>query len=444
MDPDRLTLRMQKVLERAQSDAAEKRQMLTPWHLLDALAHDEVVTGLGKRKVRRLAQAGKATADVMVDEGTVMTAESFDVLDGAQALADARHEPFVGPEHVLLALTQLGFGPASQQTVAERMTALHKPNIVNPWAPVPTPLELLTHDVLLGLEAQLHKRVIAQDRAIEAVASAVRRRVAGLADPGRPFGSFMFLGPTGVGKTELAKSVTEVLFGSELKMVRLDMSEYMEQHTVARMIGSPPGYVGYDEGGQLTELVSANPQTLVLFDEVEKAHPKVLDVLLQLLDDGQMTDGHGKTVDFHDVVVVMTSNVGSEVYRSMESTADERRVKVMDALWNRLRPEFLNRLDEIVVFDALTKEDFGQIVELQVAPVVQRMARRGCELTVTDEAMMWLADGGWNPLLGARQLRRFVQRELQNPLANAVLSGDVKGKVTVSLGDGCLEFGGLT
>jgi ATP-dependent Clp protease ATP-binding subunit ClpB len=280
--------------------------------------------------------------------------------------------------------------------------------VVASWTGVPVE-RLLEGEVekLVHMEERLHQRVVGQDVAVEAVANALRRARTGLQDPNRPIGSFVFLGPTGVGKTELARALAEFMFDDERAMVRLDMSEYQERHAVARLIGAPPGYVGYEEGGQLTEAVRRRPYSVVLLDEIEKAHLEVFDVLLQILDDGRLTDGHGRTVDFRNTVIIMTSNVRSE-----------------DELRDRFRPEFLNRIDEIVVFEALTREQLGEIVELQLARLRDRLAERRLSLELTDEAKEVVAEAGWDPSYGARPLKRALQRLVENPLALRLLEGD--------------------
>ena len=307
--------------------------------------------------------------------------------------------------------------------------------LVAKWTGIPT-ARLLQGEAerLLDMEEQLHRRVVGQDEAVSAVSEAIRRSRSGLSDPRRPIGSFMFLGPTGVGKTELAKALAEVLFDDETNMVRIDMSEYGERHTTARLIGAPPGYVGFEEGGQLTEAVRRRPYRVILFDEIEKAHPEVFNVLLQVLDDGRLTDGHGRTVDFRNTVIIMTSNLGTgELGRQRlglvggrsEATEDERiRESVMEALKRNLRPEFLNRIDEIVVFQQLTQEQIVSIVHLMAAEVQERLKDRHISFSLTPAAAEWLAKEGYDPTYGARPLRRAVQRLVENPLSKGILAGD--------------------
>ena len=298
--------------------------------------------------------------------------------------------------------------------------------VVSTWTGIPVS-RLLEGEVekLIHMEERLHGRVVGQDQAVEAVANALRRARSGLQDPNRPIGSFIFLGPTGVGKTELARALAEFMFDDERAMVRLDMSEYQERHTVARLLGAPPGYVGYEEGGQLTEAVRRRPYTVVLLDEIEKAHTEVFDVLLQLLDDGRLTDGQGRTVDFRNTVIIMTSNIRSP-----------------NDLRDRFRPEFLNRVDEVVVFEALSREQLSEIVELQLARLRERLAERRIELDVTDAAKELLAEEGWDPAYGARPLKRAIQRLVENPLALSLLEGDfAEGEVVrVDADDGELVF----
>jgi len=270
--------------------------------------------------------------------------------------------------------------------------------------------------------------VVGQDEAVVAVSNAIRRARAGLQDPNRPMGSFLFLGPTGVGKTELTRALAEFLFDSEHAMVRIDMSEYMEKHSVARLIGAPPGYVGYEEGGSLTEAVRRRPYQVILFDEVEKAHPDVFNVLLQVLDDGRLTDGHGRTVDFRNTLIVLTSNLGSEYLAALPDGADvsEARGQVMEVVRQVFRPEFLNRLDEILLFRRLSREDMAGIVEIQLRQLQKLLDERKITLELDEEAKRWLAEAGYDPVYGARPLKRVIQRELQNPLALEILEGRIQ------------------
>ena len=306
--------------------------------------------------------------------------------------------------------------------------------VVERWTGIPTSRMLEgEREKLLRMEDGLHKRVIGQEQAVRAVANAVRRARAGLNDENRPLGSFLFLGPTGVGKTELTKAVAEFLFDDDSAMVRIDMSEFMEKHAVARLIGAPPGYVGYDEGGVLTEAVRRRPYQVVLFDEVEKAHPDVFNVLLQVLDDGVLTDGQGRTVDFKQTLIVLTSNLGSQALSQMPEGADASQAKrdVMDAVRAHFRPEFLNRLDETIIFDRLNREDMTGIVTIQMARLLKRLAARKISLDLDEAALKWLADEGYDPVFGARPLKRVIQRSLQDPLAEMLLAGDVSDGDTI-------------
>ena len=286
-------------------------------------------------------------------------------------------------------------------------------------------------DKLLRMEDALHQRVIGQDQAVDAVSNAVRRARAGLQTPNRPIGTFIFLGPTGVGKTELGRALAEFLFDTEEAMVRIDMSEYQERHTVSRLIGAPPGYVGYDEGGQLTEAIRRRPYSVVLFDEIEKAHPEVFNTLLQLLDEGRLTDGHGRTVDFSNTIVIMTSNVGSRWIK--DQGVESAKEKVMEELDQTFRPEFLNRIDEIILFRSLTKEDLNQIVTIQLAQLRGLLADKHIGLEWTEAAQQYLADTGYDPVYGARPLNRIIQREVHDPLALAILRGEFSEGASVQI-----------
>ncbi len=306
--------------------------------------------------------------------------------------------------------------------------------VVSKWTRIPvTKLLEAETQKLLKMEERLHLRVVGQDDAVRAVSSAVRRARAGLQDPNRPLGSFIFLGPTGVGKTELARALAEFLFDDERAMIRIDMSEYMEKHSVARLIGAPPGYVGYEEGGQLTEAVRRRPYAVVLFDEIEKAHPDVFNVLLQILEDGRLTDGQGRTVDFKNTVLIMTSNVGSAAISESAGNDERMRAQVMEALRQQFRPEFLNRIDEIIIFQSLQLADIKRIVDIQLRSLSKRLAERGIELNLTDPAKEYVANRGFDPVYGARPLKRTIQKEIIDPLAVRILGGDfVPGDAVVA------------
>ena len=328
---------------------------------------------------------------------------------------------------------------AGEPMIAEQVGAPEIAEVVGAWTGIPVG-KLLQGETekLLTMEDVIGERLIGQKAAVAAVADAVRRSRAGISDPDRPTGSFLFLGPTGVGKTELAKALAEFLFDDERAIVRIDMSEYSEKHSVARLVGAPPGYVGYEEGGQLTEAVRRRPYSVVLLDEVEKAHPEVFDILLQVLDDGRLTDGQGRTVDFRNVILVLTSNLGSQFLTDPLTSPEEKRNGVMSVVQASFKPEFLNRLDDIIIFEALSKEELGEIVEIQLARIAQRLTDRRLSLEVTDAARSWLADEGYDPAYGARPLRRLVQREIGDRLARMLLAGEVLDgqKVVVDRVDG--------
>lgn len=322
--------------------------------------------------------------------------------------------------------------PADEPMVPDRVDADSVAEIVSDWTGIPVGrLMQGENEKLLHMEDYLGKRVIGQEEAIVAVSDAVRRSRAGISDPNRPTGSFLFLGPTGVGKTELAKALADFLFDDEKAMVRIDMSEYMEKASVSRLIGAAPGYVGYEQGGQLTEAVRRRPYSVVLFDEVEKANPEIFDVLLQVLDDGRLTDGQGRTVDFKNTILIMTSNLGSQFLVNEDMDADAKKKAVMDAVHMNFKPEFLNRLDDIVMFHPLTREELGGIVDIQVKGVAQRLTDRHITLDVTDSAREWLANTGYDPAYGARPLRRLVQTEVGDQLARMLLAGKVHDGDTV-------------
>jgi ATP-dependent Clp protease ATP-binding subunit ClpB len=351
-----------------------------------------------------------------------MEAERAERQGELQRVAEIRYGELPELERELEERAELDFEPMVKEEVDEDDVAA----VVARWTGIPV-TRLLEGETekLIHMEERLHRRVVGQDAAVEAVANALRRARSGLQDPNRPIGSFVFLGPTGVGKTELARALAEFMFDDERAMVRLDMSEYQEKHTVSRLVGAPPGYVGFEEGGQLTEAVRRRPYSVVLLDEIEKAHPEVFNILLQVLDDGRLTDGQGRTVDFRNTVLIMTSNVRSE-----------------EAMREVFRPEFLNRIDEIVVFEPLTREQLGEIVELQLERLRARLAERGVQLVLTEAAKEHLAEAGWDPTYGARPLKRAIQRLVENPLALRLLEGEFEEGDTVraDVGDGELVF----
>jgi len=317
---------------------------------------------------------------------------------------------------------------SSKSLLREEVTEADIAEVISKWTGIPISKLVETEkDKLLQLEDELHHRVIGQDEAVTAVADAIQRSRAGLADPNRPIASFIFLGPTGVGKTELAKALASYLFDTEEAIVRIDMSEYMEKHAVSRLIGAPPGYVGYDEGGQLTEAIRRRPYSVVLFDEIEKAHPDVFNIMLQILDDGRVTDAQGHTVDFKNTIIIMTSNIGSQYILDLagdESRYEDMRLRVMEAMRNSFRPEFLNRIDEIIIFHGLNKQELRQIVQLQVQRLEQRLGDRKMTLKLSAAALDFLAEVGYDPVYGARPLKRAIQRELETPIAKSILRGE--------------------
>ncbi|PIE11089.1 MAG: ATP-dependent chaperone ClpB [Rhodobacterales bacterium] len=373
---------------------AERDKLEGAREIKEKLDHARAELEIAKRK-GDLAKAGE------LSYGVIPSLEK-QLADAEGAEADVLVEEAVLPDHIAAVVERWTGVPMSKMLEGER-------------------------EKLLRMEDELHKRVIGQSGAVTAVANAVRRARAGLNDPNRPLGSFLFLGPTGVGKTELTKAVADFLFDDDSAMVRIDMSEFMEKHSVARLIGAPPGYVGYDEGGVLTEAVRRRPYQVVLFDEVEKAHPDVFNVLLQVLDDGILTDGQGRTVDFKQTLIVLTSNLGSQALSQLPEGGDAAKAKqdVMDAVRAHFRPEFLNRLDEIMIFDRLSRENMDGIVDIQLARLAKRLAARKIALELDDSAKTWLADEGYDPVFGARPLKRVIQKALQDPLAEMILSGDV-------------------
>jgi ATP-dependent Clp protease ATP-binding subunit ClpB len=334
---------------------------------------------------------------------------------------------------------------APRQLLRNSVTEEEVAEVVSKWTRIPIS-KLLEgeREKLLRLEEELHKRVVGQDEAVTMVSDAVRRSRAGLSDPNRPNGSFMFLGPTGVGKTELCKALAVVLFDPEEAMLRIDMSEFMEKHSVARLIGAPPGYVGYEEGGYLTEKVRRRPYSLILLDEIEKAHPDVFNILLQVLDDGRLTDGHGRTVDFRNCVLVMTSNIGSQDIQELTRAGEQGLIKdtVLAEVRQRFRPEFINRIDDIVVFHPLEKDQVMQIAGIQFEVLKSRLAEQEIDITLDQAAIDALVEEGYDPVYGARPLKRVIQRQIENPLAQRILAGDFPPGTTVNVSftDGTYHF----
>jgi ATP-dependent Clp protease ATP-binding subunit ClpB len=360
-----------------------------------------------------------------IDEAKVREQQAERIQDLSK-VAEIRHGLLVELGHKLEEENRkLQAIQADRQMLKEEVSEEDIAAVVAVWTGIPID-KLLEGEKerLVGAEVQLGKRVIGQQRAIAAVANAVRRARAGLQDPNRPLGSFIFLGPTGVGKTELARALAEFLFDSDQAMVRIDMSEYMEKHSVARLIGAPPGYVGYEQGGYLTEAVRRKPYSVILFDEIEKAHPDVFNVLLQILDDGRMTDGHGRTVDFKNCILIMTSNLGSQIIME-HGTADPQRMEreLADILRHSFKPEFLNRVDDTITFQALSRDELSKIVDIQLGQLRERMAQQGYSLELTAEARQFIVTVGYDPVFGARPLKRAIQRHLQDQLALEILAG---------------------
>ncbi len=333
---------------------------------------------------------------------------------------------------------------ADFQLLRTKVTEDEIAEVVSRWTGIPVSRMLEgERDKLLRMESVVHQRVVGQDEAVTAVADAIRRARAGLSDPNRPIGSFLFLGPTGVGKTELCKALAEFMFDTDEAMVRIDMSEFMEKHSVARLIGAPPGYVGYEEGGYLTEAIRRRPYSVILLDEVEKAHPDVFNILLQVLDDGRLTDGHGRTVDFRNAVIVMTSNLGSQRIQEHSGEGYESmKAAVMEVVGQHFRPEFINRVDELVVFHPLNREQIQIIAGIQLSHLQKRLANAGLKLDVSEKALELLGDAGFDPVYGARPLKRAIQTELGNPLAHKILSGDFADGETIKVdsADGSFLF----
>jgi ATP-dependent Clp protease ATP-binding subunit ClpB len=397
-------------LEKLQEDLAEKQEILTTLQTRWEAERSEL-NKIGELKTK--LDSARVAADKAQREANLELASRLlygEIPQLEKQLKEAENQD----------------GEKRDRMVGEMVSEDEIAAVVSAWTGIPTGRLLAGESQkLLSLENELGKRLIGQKRAVKAVSDAVRRSKAGISDPTRPTGSFMFLGPTGVGKTELAKSLAHFLFDDEKSMVRIDMSEYGEKHSVSRLIGAPPGYVGYDEGGQLTEAIRRRPYSVVLLDEIEKAHPEVFDILLQVLDDGRLTDGQGRTVDFRNVILIMTSNLGSQFLIDTDLSDNQKRQAVLEMVRASFKPEFLNRLDDIVLFDALSKEELGSIVDLQIDRLMERLEQRRLTLGVTPGARLWLAENGYDPIYGARPLRRLMQREIDDKLANLLLAGEV-------------------
>jgi ATP-dependent Clp protease ATP-binding subunit ClpB len=402
-------------LEKLREDLAERQEELerleTAWKAEKASLHS-----VGDLKTR--LNDARIELDRAMREGDYQRASklNYETIPGIErSLAEAESAEQAGP-----------------RMVNDQVTEDDIASVVAAWTGIP--VDRLTQgetEKLLHLEAELGKRLIGQREAVAAVSEAVRRTRAGISDPDRPTGSFLFLGPTGVGKTELAKALAEYLFDDEKALVRIDMSEYGEKFSVSRLVGAPPGYIGYEQGGQLTEAVRRRPYSVILLDEVEKAHPEVFDVLLQVLDDGRLTDGQGRTVDFRNVILILTSNIGSHFITDQSLPWEQRKEAVGELVRQSFKPEFVNRLDDIVVFSPLSTDDLGQIVELYIDRLARRLADRRLELAVTPDARAWLAERGYDPVYGARPLRRLMQREIDDKLAKALLAGEIRDGDTV-------------
>jgi ATP-dependent Clp protease ATP-binding subunit ClpB len=442
MDREIIRLKIEQEALKKESDAGSKSRLLTLEKELAELEKKSAdLTSRWSAEKNKLSNAQKLKSELDGLRIELANAQRRGEYQRAGELAYGRI-----PE-LEKRLAEIEAKENSGEMMEEAVTANHIAQVVSRWTGVPVDKMLEGEkDKLLRMEDSLGKRVIGQAEAVHAVATAVRRSRAGLQDPNRPMGSFMFLGPTGVGKTELTKALAEYLFDDETAMVRLDMSEYMEKHSVSRLIGAPPGYVGYDEGGALTEAVRRRPYQVVLFDEIEKAHPDVFNVLLQVLDDGRLTDGQGRTVDFRNTLIIMTSNLGSEFLVNQPEGEDTSAVReqVMGMVRAHFRPEFLNRVDEIILFHRLQKSEMGRIVEIQFGRLTKLLEDRKIVLTLDASARDWLAAKGWDPAYGARPLKRVIQRNLQDPLAEMILAGDVKDgdRVVISTEGNVLTFNG--
>ena len=439
-----MRLKIEQEALKKESDAGSKdrlKRLETELKSLEKQSAD--ITTRWKAEKEKLSDAQKLKTELDQLRGELANAQRRGEYQRAGELAYGR----IPELEKKLKATEGAEAPGKGAMMEETVTADHVAQVVSRWTGVPVDRMLEGEkEKLLRMEDELAKRVIGQAEAVSAVSTAVRRARAGLQDPHRPIGSFMFLGPTGVGKTELTKALAEYLFDDENALIRIDMSEYMEKHSVARLIGAPPGYVGYDEGGALTEAVRRRPYQVVLFDEIEKAHPDVFNILLQVLDDGRLTDGQGHQVDFRNTIIVMTSNLGADflVNQPDGEDTDVVRDSVMGVVRAAFRPEFLNRIDEIILFHRLKKSEMTRIVDIQMTRLQKLLDDRKITAVLEPGAREWLAEKGWDPAYGARPLKRVIQKSVQDPLAEMILAGSVKDgeKVTISAGKNGLTFNG--
>ena len=440
-----MQLEIERAALRKESDQASRERLdRLEQELADLRERSAAMRGHWQQEKERIDRIRALKSEIESTRGEFERAERDADLERA---AELRFGRLVELEKELerenLALEEI---QRDRKMLNEEVTEEDVAQVVSMWTGIPV-ARLMEGEMakLLHLEEALHRRVVGQDEAVSAVANAIRRSRAGLSDPTRPIGSFLFLGPTGVGKTELARALAEYLFDDERAMVRIDMSEYQERHTVSRLVGAPPGYIGFEEGGQLTEAVRRRPYSVLLLDEIEKAHTDVFNVLLQLLEDGRLTDGHGRTVDFRNAVVIMTSNLGGAIFRETELSADKRREAVLEDVEGFFRPEFVNRIDEIVVFEPLTPEQIGAIVDIQIRLLAGRLAERSLGLELTVAARDLIAARAYDPAFGARPLKRLIQREIQDPLAVKLLSGEIgEGDTVLVDADGeSLTFGAV-
>jgi ATP-dependent Clp protease ATP-binding subunit ClpB len=421
-------------LKKEKDEASQDRLRRREAEIVELQAKSDEITQAWKAEKNRLA--GATSAKEKLERARTELADAERRSDWARA-GELKYGDIPALEKLISEAETPSGGAdnAKGALVKEVVDADAVAAVVSKWTGIPVDKMLEgERDKLLSMETGLRKRVIGQEEALEIVANAVRRARAGLQDPSRPIGSFIFVGPTGVGKTELTKALAEFLFDDEQAVLRLDMSEYMEKHAVSRLIGAPPGYVGYEEGGQLTEAIRRRPYAVILFDEIEKAHPDVFNIFLQILDDGRVTDAQGRTVDFKNSIIIMTSNIGSQYILDIsgdDSRYDEMRNRVMEAMRNSFRPEFLNRLDELIIFHSLQKSELRNIVQLQVDRLRQRLTDRKMSLKLSSSALDFLAEIGYDPVFGARPLKRAIQRELETQIAKAILRGDFSDGDTI-------------